>query len=317
MYSQKKPWKPQYLNRKKSMQYKNILLLYDNPWWAYAMECNELKDRAPSNVCAYATHRYDQLRFQKFDLIVQMCYGYVSRLQSYCKQNKLNIPIVVTYTVGKGYSDSVLENIYNNYCKNIIINNLGMYEQFGKRPGTIYIPNGVNNKFYHNKHIERKNKVVFIGSEYHRKVKSYDDILIPLKERLEKKNIECDFRIIDNSKPENLMSKEELRDWYNEAKVYIVASKSEGTPNPALEAAACGCTVVSTPVGNMPELIKNDDNGYISTWDLDDLENKVEMAINNYDRLSMNMQKEIKKWDWSIISKQFYKYFLDVISKRI
>lgn len=319
-YNPQKSWKPSYLSNKKfstSGSRKNILLLYDNPWWAYFIECKELEKYAPKDIFIFSNHRYNIIKTMKFDLIVQMCYGYIPRLLKYLKANNLNIPTIVTYTVGKGYDDKVLSNIYDNYCKHIIINNLGMYEEFGKKPKTIYIPNGVDNMLFHNKHSERKNKVLFIGSEYHRKVKSYDDILIPLKERLEKKNIECDFRLIDNTSPQNLMTRSELVDWYNGGKVYIVVSKSEGTPNPALEAAACGCTIVSTPVGNMPELIKDDVNGHLTTYDLDDIENKVEMAISNYDRLSRNMQKEIKRWDWSIISKQFYRYFLDVISRKI
>ena len=309
----KRKWVPSYLKSiNLSNKKRNILLLYDSPYWAYANECFELRSRAPKNICVYTSNKYDFLKFSKFDLVVQMAYGNITRLLKYLELNKLNVPVVSTYTVGKGYNDDSLKELYK-YCNNIIINNLGMYEEFGKKPGTIYIPNGVNTIFYHNKRKQRKNKVIFIGSEYHRKVKSYDDILLPLKERLEKKNIECDFKIIDNTRKENILSKYQLLDWYNESKVYIVASKSEGTPNPALEAAACGCTIVSTKVGNMPELIKDGVNGYFIDYDLDNIENKVISAIENYSTLSLNIQKDIKDWDWGMMSKKFYRYFLEVM----
>jgi len=45
---------------------------------------------------------------------------------------------------------------------------------------------------------------------------------------------------------------EEMREFYQSLHVYVCASRSEGTPNPCLEAAACGVPVVTTPVGNMP-----------------------------------------------------------------
>lgn len=296
---------------------KKIHLLYDNDYWCYADECNELKHRAPPDLSITCSNNYEALKSNNYDLVVQMCYGYVSRLKSFLSYNKITIPIITTYTVGEGYSDKVLDSIYNLHCKNIIINNLGMYKKFGEKPGTIYIPNGVNTKKFENRKKPRKNKVIFIGSDYHRKVKSYDDILVPLKDRLEKKNIECDFKVIDNTKKCNVIPKEELIDWYNESKVYVVASKSEGTPNPALEAASCGCTIVATRVGNMPELIKDGWNGYLCDTDIDDLEKKIILAVDNYNDLSYNMQKEIKNWDWSIMSKKFYKYFLGVISKKI
>ena len=42
---------------------------------------------------------------------------------------------------------------------------------------------------------------------------------------------------------------------YQEADIVLVLSKSEGNPLPVLEGGACGCTVVTTRVGIVPELI--------------------------------------------------------------
>lgn len=68
----------------------------------------------------------------------------------------------------------------------------------------------------------------------------------------------------DQSKEKNTLSQEALRDgYYRNASVYICASRWEGTPNPALEALACGLPVISTPVGNMPEIIQDGHNGFL------------------------------------------------------
>lgn len=53
----------------------------------------------------------------------------------------------------------------------------------------------------------------------------------------------------------------EMLDFYHSLDVYVCASRSEGTPNPCLEAAACGLPVVTTRVGNMPELLRHGENG--------------------------------------------------------
>lgn len=297
-----------------SSEKKRIHLLYDSPHWAYAIECQELIKRCPGDLSITCGNKYEIFRYRKYDLVVQMCYNLVNRLVKYLNFYKIKIPVVTTYTVGKGYSDDFLDRIYNNYCRNIIINNYGMYEQFGKKPGTVYIPNGVDCSFFKNINSNRPDKVLFIGSEYHKHTKSYDDILVYLKNRLLSDDILCDFRIVDNSKKESLMSKSEIRDWYNSGKVYVVASKSEGTPNPALEAAACGCTVVSTRVGNMPELIKDGFNGYLCDMNIDDLYNKIKMAIKSYYTLSTNMTNTIRSdWDWNKVAPVFYSYFRSMI----
>jgi glycosyltransferase involved in cell wall biosynthesis len=58
-------------------------------------------------------------------------------------------------------------------------------------------------------------------------------------------------------------SHEEMVDLYRSLDVYVCASTSEGTPNPCLEAAACSVPLVTTPVGNMPEFVRDGVNGFL------------------------------------------------------
>lgn len=49
----------------------------------------------------------------------------------------------------------------------------------------------------------------------------------------------------------------EVAQWLNAADVFCLPSQSEGLPNVVLEALSCGCPVVGTTVGGIPELVNS------------------------------------------------------------
>jgi glycosyltransferase involved in cell wall biosynthesis len=55
----------------------------------------------------------------------------------------------------------------------------------------------------------------------------------------------------------------ELVDYLNELKLLVLPSTTEGLPNTVLEAMACGTPVLVTPVGALPEIIKDKETGFI------------------------------------------------------
>ena len=98
---------------------------------------------------------------------------------------------------------------------------------------------------------------------------------------------------------DTLLTPREMADWYNTGTVLVCASAAEGTPNPALEAAACGCTLVSTATGNMPELIQDGVNGFLVERRLSALIEGVEAACARYSEVATRMQETIGRWGWS------------------
>ncbi|MBI4343121.1 MAG: glycosyltransferase family 4 protein [Candidatus Omnitrophica bacterium] len=94
-----------------------------------------------------------------------------------------------------------------------------------------------------------------------------------------------------------------MRRWYRGLDFYLCASWNEGTPNPALEAGACGVPVVTTRVGNMPELIQPGENGWFVAPTVDSIVEAVRglqrLSQAEYAAMSAVMRSRIERdWSW-------------------
>ncbi len=58
-------------------------------------------------------------------------------------------------------------------------------------------------------------------------------------------------------------SKTEVAEWLRSIDVFVMSSESESFPNALLEAMACGCCVIGSRVGGVPELIVPERNGLL------------------------------------------------------
>jgi glycosyltransferase involved in cell wall biosynthesis len=56
---------------------------------------------------------------------------------------------------------------------------------------------------------------------------------------------------------------DKIADYLNELKMVVLPSYSEGLPTIVLEAMACGTPVLATPVGGVPDMIKDRETGFI------------------------------------------------------
>lgn len=112
---------------------------------------------------------------------------------------------------------------------------------------------------------------------------------------------------------------EEMRELYQSLHVYVCASRSEGTPNPCLEAAACGVPIVTTPVGNMPELIRDGENGLFVTRDVDDIAAKLRRLRDDpelRERMGRAARASVESWDWRHQAPRYAQMFETVLGQK-
>ena len=69
------------------------------------------------------------------------------------------------------------------------------------------------------------------------------------------------------------------------ADLLVFPSYTEAFPNVVMEAMACGCVVISTPVGAIPEMLEEDESGkygvLVSPKSVDELEDAIRIVVQN------------------------------------
>lgn len=117
---------------------------------------------------------------------------------------------------------------------------------------------------------------------------------------------------------ERWRNRDEMLTFYWDLDVYVCASRSEGTPNTCLEAAACGVPLVTTRVGNMPELVRDGENGLFFDGTAEDLARKLTLLRDDpalASTLAARMRETIRAWDWSVQAENYARLFDSVLSR--
>ncbi len=71
----------------------------------------------------------------------------------------------------------------------------------------------------------------------------------------------------------------ELADYYNAADVLVLTSFHEGSPNVVKEAMACNVPVVSVDVGDVGDVVRATGGCFVSSYDVDDVADKLKRAL--------------------------------------
>ncbi|MBK8096783.1 MAG: glycosyltransferase [Planctomycetes bacterium] len=106
--------------------------------------------------------------------------------------------------------------------------------------------------------------------------------------------------------------------YYHGIDVYVCMSRCEGTPNPALEAAACGVPLVTTRVGNMPEFVGDGENGlFVRRGD-----GSLAAALARFrddamfrERCANGARRAALAWSWSVRARGFAAMFGELLGQ--
>ena len=213
------------------------------------------------------------------------------------------------YVIKNNITTSVCDHLFldeENYnLTKFVIRNVKNYVVMSKKLEEIYtnldkinkplmvIHDGVDLEKFTPQHLERfknieKRSIVlgwagnskFTDSENDEDLKGLRKIIIPAIQELKNEG----YNITQNFADRNIkqIPYEQMPKYYNEIDIYLCASKTEGTPEPILEAMACGVPIISTDVGIACEAFGQRQKKFIlEERSKEQLKNKIKELLNN------------------------------------
>lgn len=125
------------------------------------------------------------------------------------------------------------------------------------------------------------------------------------------KNFGIEKQIIQRNFREN-----ELAHFYKNAVAFIFPSLYEGFGIPVVESMACGCPIVLTKCGSLPE-VAGDAGIYFDSYSEQDLRDKIQMLLSDEKLRQYYSEKGLqhaKKYDWNEAAEQCMQVYLSSIN---
>lgn len=153
------------------------------------------------------------------------------------------------------------------------------------------------------------------SSDMHVDHKGLHTVLIPAIELLRSAGCHVRLELVDRA--DGMRPRAAMPDFYRSLDVYVCCSLHEGTPNPVLEAMACGTTVVSTDVGIVPEAFGPLQRNFILPERSASALAAALLELYRNPSLRARLAGEnlgsIRSWDWALRVEPFRRFFLSML----
>lgn len=293
-----------------------VVVVYDIPGWAYWRRASAIKKYAPQgwSIESLPLAEFWHYDYSQTDVLFNLEYTIAPEVNSRIRGKYPHLKIVTGHNCASDRKPGMWEQSLK--CSDLIVaNNMEVFVAHGREQRTCCISNGIDHEdfFIQTPWEERKDKAIWCGSTG--KGKRYEEVLLPLKESLERKGIICDFRAINGDgwhsaervNREVVWDNPRQREWYNSARYVVCASVSEGTPNYLLEAAFCGCIPVSTKTGNIMEFGVDGVNCVLT--EPEEMCRSVLKARSYGKTMSDAVVESLSSWRWEQRAKCYYELF--------
>lgn len=299
-----------------------ILIACDYPGWAYDNVSRSIIQSLGDtyNFSKIFTKDLPIINHHDFDVVYCMWWRTDFLERNVVPREKLCIQVASFWSWQNKFItplEELVEKYLNRACC-VSVNCPGLYSLINPLHKRVFLnPSGVDTQLFSfsGPRIENDENRLVVGwvgsSSTHGDNKGLFDIIYPACQSEDG----IELKIV--SKEEDWLPHDMMPSFYREIDVYLCASKTEGTPNPVLEAAASGKAVISTPVGIVPMLINDGYNGLIVDRSIDAIRKALiklrddrqlcaKMGINNRNAIEEN------GWDWKKRA-QNYKLMFDYI----